>query len=120
MFIMHISAIMAYLGMIAGTALFILSVRNPGEGSSLGKFIGCLVLILSLLNAICIGFYGAKYWAQGAYESPMSMSMQMHKDMMEKMMPQMMGQMEHGGMMGKDQMGKMDMEKGDDQYPAKN
>ena len=81
MFIMHISALLAYAILLASTVLLIWSLRNEGAGSALGKIIGSLVFILSLLSMICIGYYGIKYWAQGNFETPMGMFMNMHKDM---------------------------------------
>lgn len=90
MFIMHITALLAYALLLASTVLLIWSLRNEGAGSSLGKIIGSIVFVLSLLSMICIGYYGIKYWAQGNFETPMGMSMEMRKDMMEKMMPMMM------------------------------
>ena len=93
MFIMHISALLAYAVLLASTVLLIWSLRNEGEGSSLGKIIGSFVFILSLLSIICIGYYGIKYWTQGNFETPMGMSMEMRKGMMQKMRPLMMQKM---------------------------
>src|SRR3989338_1566627 len=104
MFIMHISSLFALSGLLASTVLVIWSLRNKGEGSTLGKTIGIIVSVLSILSMLCIIYYGFKYWAQGNFETPMGMSMEMRKDMMKKMMPQMMqhmGQKENMGTVGK-------------------
>jgi len=101
MFIMHISALLAYGVLLASTVLLIWSLRNKGEGSVLGKTIGSLVFILSLLSILCIGYYGIKYWVQGDFETPTSMSMEMRQDMTPLMMQKMMehmGQMQNMGM----------------------
>lgn len=109
MFIMHISALLAYAILLASTVLLIWSLRNEGAGSALGKIIGSFVFILSLLSMICIGYYGIKYWTQGNFETPMGMSMEMRKDMMQKMMPMMMQGMRErmGDMQNKGQMKNM-------------
>ncbi len=115
MFIMHISALFALSVLLASTGLLIWSIRNKGAGSALGKFIGSLVLIFSLLSMLCIGYYGIKYWRQGNFETPTDMSMGMSNDMTQKMMSIMMEKMmEHMGQMGN--MGQMEntgMQKGD-------
>lgn len=98
MFIMHISALFALSVLLGSTVLVIWSLRNNGEGSALGKTIGSLVFVLSLLSMLCIGYYGIKYWIQGNFETPMSMSMPMRQEMMQKMMPMMMEQMGYVGM----------------------
>ena len=105
MFILHISALFAYGMLLASTVLLIWSLRNEGAGSALGKIIGSLVFILSLLSMICIGYYGIKYWAQGNFETPMGMSMEMRKDIMQKMRPLMMQKMKErmGDMQNKEQ-----------------
>jgi hypothetical protein len=114
MFIMHISALFAYSVLLASTALLIWSIRNEGAGSSLGKTIGSLVFVLSLLSMFCIGYYSIKYWTQGNFETPMSMSMPMRQEMMQKMMPMMMEHMGQMGQMGnKGNMENMGMQKGE-------
>lgn len=105
MFIMHISALFALSVLLGSTVLVIWSLRNRGEGSALGKAIGSIVFVFSILSLLCISYYGLKYWAQGDFETPASMSMEMRQEMMQKMMPMMM---EHMG-----QMGNMGMQKGE-------
>ena len=105
MFIMHISALFALSVLLGSAILIIWSLRNEGAGSSLGKTTGYVVFVLSIISLLCIGYYGLKYWAQGEFETPASVSMQMPSDMMQQMMPMMM---EH---MGK--MGNMGMRKGE-------
>lgn len=85
MFIMHISALFALSVFLASTVLLIWSLRNEGAGKVLGKIIGSIVFVSSLLSLLCIGYYGLKYWAQGNFETPVGMSMEMRKDMMQKM-----------------------------------
>ncbi|MBY0273672.1 MAG: hypothetical protein K2X02_09775 [Alphaproteobacteria bacterium] len=126
MFIMHISALFALSVLLGSTLLLIWSLRNKGEGSALGKAIGSIVFVFSILSLLCIGYYGLKYWAQGEFETPtgMSMEMPMRNEMMQKMMPMMMQQMmpmmmEHMGQMGNMQnMGNMGMEKGEIHHPG--
>lgn len=109
MFIMHISALFALSVLLGSTVLVIWSLRNKGEGRGLGKAIGSIVFLFSILSLLCISYYGLKYWAQGDFETPMSMSMPMRQEMMQKMMPMMMEKMmEHMG-----QMGNMGMQKGE-------
>lgn len=113
---MHISGLFALSVLLASTVLVIWSLRNPGNGSVFGKTIGSLVFIASILSLICIGYYGLKYWAQGSFETPagMSMEMPMRHEMMQQMMPMMMEHMkQHMG-----QMGNMGMEKGESHHPG--
>lgn len=109
MFVMHISALLAYSVLLASTVLLIWSLRNEGAGRSLGKVIGSLIFILSFLSMLCIGYYGIKYWAQGNFETPMGMPLEMRKGMMQKMMPMMLEKMKErmGNMQNKRQMKNM-------------
>ncbi|MBY0272867.1 MAG: hypothetical protein K2X02_05595 [Alphaproteobacteria bacterium] len=100
MFIMHISALFAYSVLLASTALIIWSLRHEGVGSTLGKFVGSFIFILSLLSMLCIAYYGFKDWTQGSFETSTSRPMEMHQEMMKKMMPQMMEHMGHMENMG--------------------
>jgi hypothetical protein len=102
MFIMHINILFALSVLLASTVLIIWSLRNKGAGSSLGKIIGSLVFILSLISILCIGYSGIKFWKQGNMESGSDMSMGMRKEMMQKMMRMMMETM-------KEHMKNMDM-----------
>lgn len=100
-FIMHISALFALSVLLGSTVLVIWSLRNRGEGSTLGKAIGSIVFSFSILSLLCIGYYGLKYWTQGDFETPASIPMQMRNDVMQKMMPMMMEKMmEHMEQMG--------------------
>ena len=101
MFLMHISMFFAYSILLASTALIIWSLRYGGAGSAFGKIIGSFVFLLTLLSMLCISYYAKKYWIQGYFETPASMSMEMRQDRMEKMMPQMG---EHMGQMGNMEM----------------
>jgi len=83
-FLMHLSLILAYGVVLASTSLFIWSLRNKGEGSTLGKAVGAVLFILSVLSILCASYYGIKYWRQGSFESPMEISTMMHqKDIMQ-------------------------------------
>jgi len=116
MFIMHISALLAYSVLLGSTVLIIWSIRNKGKGRILANTIGALVLILSLFSMICIGYYGIKYWAHGNFDTSSDMSMKMQNGMKEKMMPMMMEKMtdQMGQMQNMDQMENMGMQKDKD------
>ena len=70
MIIMHMAYGLYLIAATAGTALLVWSMKNPGKGSWLGKLIGALVLILSIVCIICIASCAAKggechRWGQG-------------------------------------------------------
>jgi hypothetical protein len=81
-YLVYICVLFAYSVILASTVLVIWSLRNGGPGASLGKAIGSLVFILSLITMLCTGYYSIRYWAQGYFESPASMSMEMHQNTM--------------------------------------
>lgn len=99
-YLVYISLLFAYSLVLASTVLVIWSLRNNGAGANLGKSIGSLVFILSLITMLCTGYYSVRYWSEGAFEAPIKLSQEMHQDsmemrhdMMKKMMPLMMDKM---------------------------
>lgn len=73
MFLMHVAYVLGLLALTAGISLYVWSIRNGGAGTGLAKFFGILIIILSILDTICISYYGIKYWSQGYFESPTAM-----------------------------------------------
>lgn len=99
-YLVYISLLFAYSLVLASTVLVIWSLRNGGAGVNLGKSIGALVFILSLITMLCTGYYSVRYWSEGAFEAPIKLSQEMHQDsmemrhdMMNKMMPLIMDKM---------------------------
>lgn len=70
MFLFHTALPLGMLALTAGTALYLWSVRNNGEGVGLAKFIGIFVMIFSIGSIICTIYYGGIYWSKGYFQSP--------------------------------------------------
>lgn len=70
MCLFHIAFAFSLLTLTAGTYLCVWSVKNF---SGLGKWIGALVMLVSLLNLACAVYYGVKHWRAGYFEGPMPM-----------------------------------------------
>ena len=95
---LHATFSLELLALSAGAALLIWAMRNKGTGVLVGKTIGALVTVLSLLGLFCTGYSGVQFWSKGGHHR----HGHMHHKMMKKMphmMHEMMEKMEH---MGKD------------------
>jgi len=51
---MHIAYGLDLIALSAGTALLVWSMKNPGKGSWLGKLVGLIVLVLSVISIFCM------------------------------------------------------------------
>lgn len=51
---MHMAYGVDMIALTAGTALLVWSMKNPGKGSWLGKLVGALVAIFSVISIICM------------------------------------------------------------------
>jgi hypothetical protein len=69
----HLAYALYLLSLTAGLAILIWALRAEGKGRGIAKFFGTVIIILSLLGAFCIGFYGIKYWQGGYFSEPMLM-----------------------------------------------
>ncbi len=54
MIVMHMVYGLDLIALSAGTALLLWSTKNPGKGSWLGKLIGALVMIFSIISMVCM------------------------------------------------------------------
>lgn len=70
MFMFHMIFAFSLLTLTSGTYLYVWSVKNF---STLGKVIGALVMLVSLLNIACESYYGFKHWKAGYFEGSMPM-----------------------------------------------
>lgn len=94
MFILHISFSAALITFAIGCALLAWSKKETAASGVL-KFGGITVVIFSILNFLCIGYYGIRYWQEGYYRAPtiMSHDPKMGMEMMHDM-KDMMGKMQ--------------------------
>jgi hypothetical protein len=69
MFLGHISFSTAIMTLTIGFVLLAWSKKET-NASSLLRFGGTLVIILSLLNFLCIGYYMVRYWQDGYFKAP--------------------------------------------------
>lgn len=54
MVIMHIAYGLDLIALTMGTSLLVWSMKNPGKGSWLGKLLGALVMIFSIVSMVCM------------------------------------------------------------------
>ena len=54
MIVMHLAYGLDMIALTSGTALMVWSMKNPGRGSWLGKLIGGLVAIFSIISIVCM------------------------------------------------------------------
>lgn len=73
MFLLHAAFFLGLIAITGGVSLYIWSVRTEGDGVGLAKVFGILVIIFSLLDILCLVYYGVKYWHEGYFESPAAM-----------------------------------------------
>lgn len=83
MFIMHVAIMVGIIALAAGAALYIWSLQNQGAGIGVAKFFGILIIVLSILDGICISYYGFKYWLEGYFQSPTQMMQMQNKGIMK-------------------------------------
>lgn len=94
MFLAHIAYSTALVTAVLGFALLAWSRKEAQAGSVL-KAGGIIILTLSVLNLLCIGYYMIRYWEEGYFKAPAILS-PIHQGGMG-MMP--MGGSGMGGMM---------------------
>ncbi len=54
MMVMHIAYGLDMIALALGAALLVWSMKNPGKGSWLGKLIGALIVIFSIISIVCM------------------------------------------------------------------
>lgn len=95
MFILHAAFFLGLIAVAGGVSLVTWSMRTEGNGVGLAKIFGVLIIFFSLLDILCLAYYGVKYWHEGYFESPTAMMQ--NKSMMGGSM--MNGSMMNGGNM---------------------
>ncbi len=93
MFMFHLS-LMAALAVFAGGMLLLYKSRREPEAGVL-RVTGIVLIVGSIASALCITYFGAKYYFQGDFNSPCPQRMGMPGGMHGGM-----GTMMRGGMMG--------------------
>lgn len=121
MFIFHIALSLAMITAAIGLVLLVWS-KKEAAGSCLLKAGGIIMLVVSLLNIVCIGYYGIRYGQDGYFRAPNVMT---HDAMSKKMMKDRGGKMDMDHSMMKDMMKKgenneMKNKMSDDQLAAPN
>lgn len=67
MFLIHAAFALGLLSLTAGSALYIWAARNPGAGSSLGRIVGFIVMVVSVLSLVCSFYLGVMVWKEIYY-----------------------------------------------------
>lgn len=70
MFLVHIAFSLIVAVFIAGCAFIAWSKRDIAAKTLL-KVAGYIAIILSLSNALCLGYYAVRYWEDGYFKAPM-------------------------------------------------
>lgn len=81
MFAMHTALFIGLLALTAGISLYVWSLRNQGPGISIAKFFGIIIIVLSILDILCLSYYGVRYWMEGYFEHPINMMQMQNKSM---------------------------------------
>lgn len=63
-FMLHIGLSLGLLSLTAGTALWIWSAQDLRRGLHIGRVIGLIVIILSILSISCSFYFGAQSWKE--------------------------------------------------------
>ena len=67
MFLIHSAFALGLLALTAGAALYIWALRNQGAGTSLGRIVGFIVIVISTLSLICSFYLGTMIWKEIYY-----------------------------------------------------
>lgn len=62
------------IALVAGAALLVLASKEGASYKGLGKIVGYFTIVASILALLCTGYYWIKYWEQGQFDSPQTMS----------------------------------------------
>ncbi len=78
MFLIHSAFALGLLALTGGAALYIWALRNQGAGTTLGRIVGFIVLIISAISLICSFYLGLMVWKEIYYlNAAQSQHMQM-------------------------------------------
>lgn len=76
MFNFHIVFSLGLIALASGAAILIWSEVHDSVGTSLTKVIGYIIIIVSVLNILCVGYWAIKYEYAGYFDKPYPMMMQ--------------------------------------------
>lgn len=117
---LHIAFTLGLLALTGG--IFLVHWLMPQTGVKLAMTVGCLIIVLAILNLACTAYYAAKYWRDGYFATPCPMmtygkmmrgSIMMQGSMMQRKMQQ--DKMLQSNMPGQDGMPGLNMHNGMDQ-----
>jgi len=95
----HITLSFALAALALGAAILIWAKIHENLGTSFAKLIAYVIIILSVANILCTGYYGWKYWSEGYMDKPYPAMARMQMPQGGMMMPcPMMQQMMKGNM----------------------
>ncbi len=67
MFLIHAAFALGLLSLAAGAALYIFASRHTGAGTSLGRVVGFIVMVVSTLSLLCSFYLGVMIWKEIYY-----------------------------------------------------
>lgn len=67
LFLINAAFALGLMSLTAGSALYIWALRNKGTGSSIGRIVGFIVMIISTLSLICSFYLGVNIWKEIYY-----------------------------------------------------
>lgn len=62
---MHSTMFMGFLALAAGFAMYIWALRSKGAGVKLAKLFGLIIIVLSVIQLLCIGYCCMTYGSSG-------------------------------------------------------
>lgn len=67
MFLIHSAFALGLIALATGAALYIYASRQSGAGTSLGRIVGLIVMIVSTVSLICSFYLGVMIWKEIYY-----------------------------------------------------
>jgi vacuolar-type H+-ATPase subunit I/STV1 len=64
MFLIHAAFALGLIALTMGSALYIWALRNHGTGSTVGRIVGFIVIVVSTLSLLCSLSMGLKIWKE--------------------------------------------------------
>lgn len=114
LFMIHVSLALSLIALVAGTMLVVREGKDDACCcKGFAKVVGIIVVILSLLMSICIGYHSFKYWKDPSCMMGKGGMGMMHNKMMKMMDPEMREKMMKEYPMMKKMMGEQGEDKED-------
>gem|GEM_PF-3180826 len=77
MFLFHITLPLGLIALTGGLALYIWGLRAQGIGTAMAKVFGLIIVVLSILEVLCVLYWGVRFWEfHHQFSGPMPMMQQ--------------------------------------------